>query len=400
MRYLDGINNGLMVPIISVYGRSGSGKSTVVRFICDSLSDTMSYSFVNLRKARTLFGCANLILAGLGEKNLKSAQGLNAAVDVMETKIQEILASEKKKFFVLVLDEYDSVFSDSRGNPSDFVYKLLTLEENLREKDIWLCIITISNNAVADYDLDDRVKSRMGSSEIFFEPYATNDVLSILQDRSRLAFVCPISDDILEHCAKLSSTDHGDARRALDLLRVAAEMSNGKITKQDIDNALEQNQKDRINVIISSATYHLRVIIASICSLSILTESGWHATSTIYKKYCLLLEDNKKPLSYRRITDLLTELQNLGLVKSQTRSRGRYGYGTEFCLRFSPDMVGPLVSKEWWDGLVADKKQHDALMSYVNPLAHLNPTIAKMNKNIKTTQDIVWRKRMGLDDPF
>ena len=69
-----------MVPYISVYGRSGSGKSVVVRFVCDNI-DGISYRFVNLRQAKTVFGAANLILAELGVSGLKSAQGINLAVE-------------------------------------------------------------------------------------------------------------------------------------------------------------------------------------------------------------------------------------------------------------------------------------------------------------------------------
>lgn len=161
LEYLEGVNQGMLVPVVSVFGRSGSGKSTVVRFVCKSTDDLISYAFVNIRKSRTVFGCANMMLSELGSEPLKSADGLAKAVDAIGKKIQEILELHKKRFFVLVLDEYDVVFYDKRGNPSDFMYKLLTLEENLRERGLWLCVITISNNALADYNLDDRVKSRM-----------------------------------------------------------------------------------------------------------------------------------------------------------------------------------------------------------------------------------------------
>jgi archaeal cell division control protein 6 len=81
IRFLLGYKQGLVVPFVSVHGRSGSGKSTVVKFVCENLDEDISYAFVNLRKARTVFGCANLILAELGQPSLKSAQGINIAID-------------------------------------------------------------------------------------------------------------------------------------------------------------------------------------------------------------------------------------------------------------------------------------------------------------------------------
>lgn len=151
---------------------------------------------------------------------------------------------------MLVLDEYDVIIYDKRNNPSDFMYKLLTLEENLRERGLWLCIITISNNALADYTLDDRVKSRMGTSEIYFNPYNKDNIVAILSDRAKKAFVKKPSKEILEYCAQISSQSHGDARRALDLLRVAGEQSTGTTNKENMDKADRLVQKDRIETIL------------------------------------------------------------------------------------------------------------------------------------------------------
>ncbi len=53
IQYIDSLKEGLLVPVISVYGRSGAGKSTVVKFVCQNMSDVLLFSFVNLRKAKT-----------------------------------------------------------------------------------------------------------------------------------------------------------------------------------------------------------------------------------------------------------------------------------------------------------------------------------------------------------
>ena len=173
---------------MSVYGRSGSGKSMIVKFVCENLDEDISYAFVNLRKARTVFGCANLILAELRQSSLKSAQGINTAIGQISDAIEEQLIKKKSntKFFILVLDEFDVLLHDKRGKPSDFIYKLLVMEEKLREKGYLMCIVAISNNVIADYEIDDRVRSRMRASEVFFEPYTSQAVLAILKDRAEM----------------------------------------------------------------------------------------------------------------------------------------------------------------------------------------------------------------------
>ena len=382
-----------MVPLISVYGRSGAGKSTVVRFVCENLD--ISYFFVNLRRAKTVFGAANLILAELGQSNLKSAQGLNFAVEKISSTIESIFEKEKKKLFVLVLDEYDILFYDKRGKPSDFIYKLLVLEENLRAKGHLVCIITISNNVLSEYELDDRVRSRIGSCEVFFEPYTKNDVLDILKERAGKAFSGKIDDKVLLHCATLSSQGHGDARRAIDLLRVAAELAslqNNEISETHIDMASEELQKNRIVTVLSNASYHFRRVCIALARLTFLLEQDWHATSALYKQYCLIVSKEIKSLTYRRVAELLAELENAGLAVSQTSSKGRGGYGTAYKLTVPPEAIGAMNPKMLQGWQEAKTKRYD----FLHDPKYRYPESVR-GKWDKFEGEKSWRRYVGID---
>jgi len=374
VRLFLGYKQELVVPFISVYGRSGSGKSTMVRFVCENLDD-ISYCFVNLRKAKTVFGCANLILAELGQPNLK----------------------------VLVLDEFDVLFNDARGKPSDFVYNLVVMEENLREKGHLVCVVAISNNVMSDYELDDRVRSRIGSSEVFFGAYSKKDVLAIIKDRAQKAFSDKIDPAVIQYCAEYSSAEHGDARRAIDLLRVAAELASLKgerISKSHVDLANQELQKDRVVKIISAASYHLRLGCAALIQITFLSGEVWHSTSTIYKQYCKIIEKDVKPLGYRRVSELLTELQNSGLALSQTSSKGRHGYGTQYKLTVSPEIIGQSCFSEWWADLVKRKTKHEAdLRSSESwkPLMKKGQFGFTLSKQLEESVKRDWDSYVGLD---
>ena len=373
VQFLLGYKRGLVVPFISVYGRSGSGKSTVVKFICENLDENISYAFVNLRKARTVFGCANLILTELGQPSLKSAQGINAAIEQISNAIEQHLSKNRKngknnngnnsaKLFVLVLDEFDVLLYDKRGKPSDFIYKLLVMEEKLREKGYLMCKVAISNNVMADYEIDDRVRSRIGNSEVFFEPYTQQGVLAILKDRAANAFSQPVDYEILQYCADQSSQEHGDARRAIDLLRVAAEIAGKrgeKVSKMHVDTAIARLQRDRVSTTLSSASFHLKLAAAALARISYLTQEVSHSTSTVYNQYRRILQQGIKPLTYRRIAELLTELENMGLLVSNTSSKGRHGYGTEYKLVVPPEVIGKVCFPDWWNDVVQRKMEHD-----------------------------------------
>ena len=124
VRYISDYEQQQTVPLVSIYGRSGTGKSTLVRYVCNYFPE-IKLCFVNLRKAKTVFGTINLILNELDQPSLASAQGMNLGMEKIRESIFTITTLEKKKLFVLALDEFDVIFYDKRGNPSDFVYKLV-----------------------------------------------------------------------------------------------------------------------------------------------------------------------------------------------------------------------------------------------------------------------------------
>ena len=150
-----------------------------MRFVCENLD--LDFCYADLRKAKTVFGCINLILSEMGHPNLKSAQGINTAFIILEKLVVEILEKSGHSVFVLCLDEFDTLFYDKRGKPSDFIYKLLVLVEKIRTLQKHMCIITISNKILSEFNLDDRIVSRIGSSEIYFDSYSRNDVLKIIR---------------------------------------------------------------------------------------------------------------------------------------------------------------------------------------------------------------------------
>jgi archaeal cell division control protein 6 len=405
VRFLLGYKQGLVVPLVSVYGRSGSGKSTIVKFVCENLDEDISYAFVNLRKARTVFGCANLILTELGQRSLKSAQGINTAIEHISSAVEQRLRNKKNntKLFILVLDEFDVLLYDKRGKPSDFIYKLLVMDEKLREKGYLMCIVAISNNVMSDYEIDDRVRSRIGTSEVFFEPYTQQAVLAILKDRAAKAFSGSVDSDILQYCADQSSQEHGDARRAIDLLRTAGEIAGKrgeKISKMHIDAAIGRLQKDRVSTTLSSASYHLKLVAAALARISYLTQEAWHSTSTVYNQYSYIITNDTKALTYRRIAELLTELQNMGLVTSHTSSKGRHGYGTQYKLVVPPEAIGKVCFPDWWRDLVQRKIQHDkSESSILNPRNYstLFNNKKSVGRLLNSINDDSWNEFVGLE---
>jgi cell division control protein 6 len=173
-----------------------------------------------------------------------------------------------------------------------------------------------------------------------------------------------VSGEVIERCANLSSDERGDARRAIDLLRAAAEVAGAAGEKAiglaHVEAAVAQLQKEKVELAIARAPYHARVACAGLARVAFLAPGqAWYATSTLYRQYCSSLQKGARALGYRRFSELLIELGNLGLAASQVGSKGRQGYGLEYRLAVPPEVVGAACFPAWWGELLRKKRRHE-----------------------------------------
>lgn len=362
--------DGYLLPFVSVYGSSGTGKSTIVKFLCKGI-DTVSFSFVNLRKARSNFECANLILTELDCKPVKHYAGISSAIDLIEKQIIKILNNDKKQYFILILDEFDEIFSDKRYSPSNFVFKLLYLVENLRDKGFQLCIAAISNSRISDYHLDERVKSRMDGYEIFFKPYTKEELMPILKDRAQKAFVSGVvGNDVLKRCAELSGDENGDCRRALQLLKTAGELAEtdrinvNKVDVEKVNEASKKLEKDNLEYVLQTATLHQKILLLALSKCVLYTNKEEYSTIEIYDEYGVLTSscDASNRLKIRRASELLSSLENTGIITSQVKSGGRSGNKKFYHLTMHCDMVGNLTFSRVWYNIKREQRETERFL--------------------------------------
>jgi cell division control protein 6 len=140
---------------------------------------------------------------------------------------------------------------------------------------------------------------------------------------------------VIEKCAAYAAREHGDARRALELLRVSGEIAerndNNKVGIQHIDEAEDKIEKDRVLDIISTQPKQHQAILYSIMKLGDVVgktneEEQSLFTGDIYELYKKLCSDIQiRPLTQRRVSDIIAELDMLGIITGKVVSKGRYG---------------------------------------------------------------------------
>jgi cell division control protein 6 len=242
-----------------------------------------------------------------------------------------------ERVVVIMLDEVDKLVEKSGD---DTLYNLSRMNSEL--EDARISIMGISNDLKFTDFLDPRVKSSLGEEEIVFPPYDANQLRDILQARSEVAFEPEaLTEDVIPLCAAFAAQEHGDARRALDLLRTAGELAErsqaNRVEESHVRQAQDKIELDRVVEVVRTLPTQSKIVLFSI---TLLEQNGVEAINTgevfnIYKRLCE--EIDADVLTQRRVTDLISELDMLGIVNAVVVSKGRYGRTKEISLSVPTD---------------------------------------------------------------
>jgi cell division control protein 6 len=321
-----------------VYGQTGTGKTLSVQFVKDEMLKRATSSGAKLRieylncKLKKVADTEYRILAELIKKlggevpatGLPTDQVYNRFIDLVEKEEQVI---------ILVLDEIDQAIKKISDN---FLYNLTRLNTELSKTQIG--IVGISNDLNFIEVLDPRVKSSLSEEEIIFPPYNALQLQEILSKRSEKAFRPGVLEEgVIAKCAAYAAREHGDARRALDLLRIAGELAErggaSKVSLEHVDVANDKIDRDKILDIVHCAPKQLQLVLSAIINLAENKKEQKIFTGDIYQQYQQLCSRcRSEVLTQRRVSDLIAEADMLGLVNAQVISKGRHGRTREIRL--------------------------------------------------------------------
>lgn len=236
------------------------------------------------------------------------------------------------------MDEIDALV---KKHGDDILYRLTRINYDLSTSKV--SVIGITNDVKMVENLDPRVKSSLGEEEIIFPPYNAEQLEDILKQRSKIALnEGVISEEVIKLCAALAARDHGDARRALDLLRVSGEIAEREgrdlITADDVNRARIELERDRVYEVISTLPFHSKLVLISI--VLGLNSNSTLTTGEVYDIYIKLAGKlGVESITQRRVSDIINELDMVGIITARVVNRGRYGKTKEISLAVSKDIV-------------------------------------------------------------
>ena len=309
-----------------LYGKTGSGKTVVAKYVLNKFeeiskknSKSLSVAYSNARLA----GSEYRILVDL-------AHSLSLDMPFTGLPISEVLQriynniSENNLKVIFIIDEIDYLAKHAKTSNDDMLYSITRSSEHL--KNGFISIIGISNDLHFKNFLDPRVLSSMNEEEILFPPYTVTQLSDILHKRTESAFKTKsVPPGTINLCAALAGSEHGDARRAIELLRVAGELAErsdeNEVIEKYVKEASQKIDKDRIYQAIKTLPIHEKAVLFAVDSTAENTTTG-----DVYNKYQQLCKKiSLEPLTQRRISGLLSELDTQGLINASIINRGRHG---------------------------------------------------------------------------
>ncbi|WNY26359.1 ORC1-type DNA replication protein [Methanolapillus ohkumae] len=326
---------------ILIYGKTGTGKTAVTRYVgkeLENMSERMSIKcsviYVNCEVIDTQYR----LLANLARHFGEDIPMTGWPTDQVFQKFREALDAQEQ-VLIVILDEIDKLVK--KGD--DVLYNLSRINSNLKRAKV--SIIGVSNDLKFTDFLDPRVKSSLGEEEIIYPPYDADQIRDILYQRAAMAYNENVLDtSVIPLCAALAAQEHGDARRALDLLRVSGEIAERKdekkVTESHVRIAQDKIEVDRIVEVVRTLPTQSKLVLFSIVMLNLSTQNqnqnGQPSAITtgevynIYRKMCKTIDMDI--LTQRRVTDLMSELDMLGIINAMVVSKGRYGRTKEISL--------------------------------------------------------------------
>ncbi|MFC7236977.1 Cdc6/Cdc18 family protein [Saliphagus sp. GCM10025317] len=334
---------------VLVYGKTGTGKSLCSKFITNQAisraSDngvTIGVAYVDCLQESTETQAVQSLGHQLNDKDTTGMSIPHSGLSTSEyyRRLWQIIDLQFDAALV-ILDEVDKMESD------DILMQLSRAVESGKLSSSTIGTIGISNKIRYKESLDERIKSSLCEREYVFPPYDATQIQEILHSRSDAFHDGVLEDGVVPRVAALAAREHGDARKAIDILRFAGEIAEEQdleiVSETCVNLAHEREETSRLAELISKSPSHAKLVLEAMALLVKQPDRTDDAVQTteVYDLYKRLCErDDSSHLKLRRVRDILSELEFLSIIEQERKWAGKgKGNYMENRLVDDPDVI-------------------------------------------------------------
>jgi cell division control protein 6 len=347
--------HGKGIPDMLLTGPSGTGKSLIIHAVCKQiveLSESQGMRFgvfsINCEgpgtTSRAVYRLIQEATLGIDEEPGVPESGVST--DQKLERLWEIMRDHYDGV-IFVLDEIDML----DGPYSDPEYNSL-LYQLSRARDLGRYDGPVSVTAITNYvdfmsDLNSRANSSFNPDEVFFDDYDATQLRHILRNREDAFKEDTLDEDVVPLVAAFGSQTHGDARKAIDLLRWSGELADKQgaemVNETHVRTAQDRYDSDRKLRHIGGLSTQKKLCIFAVAATDYYSNADvdWIPAGPSYKLYQFIC-DTLDADSYGRETFVnhVTEQATYGILNFDRRGRGRgKGIHMHFDLAEDPESI-------------------------------------------------------------
>ncbi|MDD3138843.1 MAG: AAA family ATPase [Lachnospiraceae bacterium] len=312
---------------IFIYGKPGLGKTIITKWC---MTEVIKLADIQNKE---------LCVININCEKIKSEhavlQILNEQIPVPEGEKRKSIGnslSKNNKYFTHLVDNYNGIIIvvfdelDKATNP-EMINNIIRTSSELTGQ--YPCVVCITNNLNLIDTFPPHLQNALGKQELIINPYDAEQLQDILNARVKTAFKPnTIEKMVVPLCAAFAAQENGDARKAIELLRVAGEIAEAKgnpnVVEQDVREAKDKIELNKIiEAVKKLPTQHKIALLACIYVFNSGRECNMKNIYTIYERLCEYIDADI--LTQRRISDLLKELDQLGIIEGENFWKGKYG---------------------------------------------------------------------------
>lgn len=313
---------------VVIYGKTGTGKSLITRHVvqraCSATAEEIGHAYIDCKQHKTeaqvfselgrIFNDPTATGQTVPETGLSTARYKSRLYDALDASYDGAL---------IVLDEMDKLRDDHT------VLELSRAVED-RKTNVPMGVIVISNRIGYIENFQARVESSFDPKDIQPAPYDAAVLRQIMESRRGAFADGVLTDDVIPKAAAVAGAEHGDARKAIRILRhageAAAKQKADKVTADHIDVARREAEKNRFGETIQNATAQEKAVLVALAELTLNNEKGQFKQSELYNQYEIINDTiEMNVLSQRRVRDLTNDYALLDVLEVDKRNFGQTG---------------------------------------------------------------------------